>query len=163
MFDVGFGEMFMIAIVALLVLGPERLPKAARFAGLWVRRARAQWHSIKAELENELADEELTRSLQQTRAELQEARDSLARSGTALQRQLEETHADVRDALRTDAPRTDAAGDARDVSDADIEPPLPSVTDADAQPQLPLDDRDHEPAAVNESTSATEPRPDARR
>ncbi|MFD0320390.1 Sec-independent protein translocase protein TatB [Lysobacter gummosus] len=41
MFDIGFSEVFVIAIVALIVLGPERLPKAARFAGLWVRRARA--------------------------------------------------------------------------------------------------------------------------
>ena len=43
MFDIGFSELFLTAIVALVVLGPERLPKAARFAGLWVRRARAQW------------------------------------------------------------------------------------------------------------------------
>lgn len=59
MFDVGFSELLIIAVVALLVLGPERLPKAARFAGLWVRRARAQWYSVKAELERELAQEDL--------------------------------------------------------------------------------------------------------
>ena len=56
MFDVGFSELLVIAVVALLVLGPERLPKAARFAGLWVRRARAQWNSVKAEFERDLAD-----------------------------------------------------------------------------------------------------------
>ena len=70
MFDVGFSEILLIAVVALLVLGPERLPKAARFAGLWVRRARAQWNSVKAELENELADEELRRSIGAARSEL---------------------------------------------------------------------------------------------
>ena len=70
MFDVGFSEILLIAVVALLVLGPERLPKAARFAGLWVRRARAQWNSVKAELENELADEELRRSISAARSEL---------------------------------------------------------------------------------------------
>ena len=70
MFDVGFSEILVIAVVALLVLGPERLPKAARFAGLWVRRARAQWNSVKAELENELADEELRRSISAARSEL---------------------------------------------------------------------------------------------
>lgn len=73
MFDVGFSEILVIAVVALLVLGPERLPKAARFAGLWLRRARAQWNSVKAELENELADEELRRNLQQARSELHDA------------------------------------------------------------------------------------------
>ena len=59
MFDVGFSELLIIAVVALLVLGPERLPKAARFAGLWVRKARAQWYSVKSELELELAQEEM--------------------------------------------------------------------------------------------------------
>jgi Tat protein translocase TatB subunit len=92
MFDVGFGEILLIAVVALLVLGPERLPKAARFAGLWVRRARAQWYSVKAELENELADEELKRSLKQAQADLMEARASLAQGGMALQRQIEDAH-----------------------------------------------------------------------
>ena len=50
MFDIGFSELFLIAIVALVVLGPERLPKAARFAGLWVRRARAQWYSVRGRI-----------------------------------------------------------------------------------------------------------------
>jgi sec-independent protein translocase protein TatB len=59
MFDVGFSELLLIGFVALIVLGPERLPKAARFAGLWVRKARAQWYAVRAELESELAAEEL--------------------------------------------------------------------------------------------------------
>lgn len=66
MFDIGFSELLIIAIVALVVLGPERLPKAARFAGLWMRRARAQWASVKAELERDLAAEELRRQMRQT-------------------------------------------------------------------------------------------------
>ena len=44
MFDVGFSELLVIAVVALVVLGPERLPRAARMAGLGVRRARGHWH-----------------------------------------------------------------------------------------------------------------------
>ena len=48
MFDFSLGEMLVVALVALVVLGPERLPKAARFAGLWVRKARAQWHAVRA-------------------------------------------------------------------------------------------------------------------
>ena len=89
MFDIGFSELFVIAIVALLVLGPERLPKAARFAGLWVRRARAQWYSVKADLENELADDELKRNLQQARDQLQgemrDLRDGLQHRAQAVQ------------------------------------------------------------------------------
>lgn len=63
MFGIGFSELLLVAVIALLVLGPERLPKAARFAGLWVRRARAQWYSVKSELERELATEDLRRTL----------------------------------------------------------------------------------------------------
>lgn len=89
MFDIGFSELFVIAIVALLVLGPERLPKAARFAGLWVRRARAQWYSVKSELENELADDELKRSLLQTRdqlhGEMRQLRDGLQHGAQTVQ------------------------------------------------------------------------------
>lgn len=71
MFEVSFPELVILGVIALIVLGPERLPKAARFAGLWVRKARAQWFAMKNELEQELASEELKRSLQETRQALQ--------------------------------------------------------------------------------------------
>jgi sec-independent protein translocase protein TatB len=65
MFDFGFGELLLLAIIALVVLGPERLPIAARLLGRWIRAARSQWNSVKAELENEIADEELRRNLRE--------------------------------------------------------------------------------------------------
>lgn len=74
MFDVGFSELLVIAVVALLVLGPERLPRAARMAGLWVRRARAQWHSVRAELESEMAAEDLRRGMADTEAAMRALR-----------------------------------------------------------------------------------------
>lgn len=86
MFDVGFSELLVIAVVALLVLGPERLPKAARFAGLWLRRARAQWHSVRAELEHDLATEDMRRSLQDAGASMREAQASLRNAGDDLMR-----------------------------------------------------------------------------
>ena len=72
MFDIGLSEIMIIAIVALVVLGPERLPKAARLAGFWVRKARAQWYTVKSELESEMADEELKNSLKESMADLQQ-------------------------------------------------------------------------------------------
>ena len=77
MFDVGFSELLVIAVVALLVLGPERLPRAARMAGLWARRARAQWHSVRAELERDLAAEDLRRSVEEAGSAMREAQASL--------------------------------------------------------------------------------------
>ena len=77
MFDFSLGELLVVALVALVVLGPERLPKAARFAGLWVRKARAQWHAVRNELEQELASEELQRSLRESQQALREAQAQL--------------------------------------------------------------------------------------
>ena len=101
MFDIGFSELFLIAIVALVVLGPERLPKAARFAGLWVRRARAQWYSVKSELENELASEELKRTLRDTRqavadidADIRTAQAEARREFDTMQAQIERDDTD---------------------------------------------------------------------
>ncbi len=98
MFEVGFSELLVIAVVALLVLGPERLPKAARFAGLWVRRARAQWSSVKAEFERDIADDELKRTLRETQASLRDAHASLRDAGNHMQREFH----DAREALRGD-------------------------------------------------------------
>ena len=84
MFDVGFSELLVIAVVALLVLGPERLPRAARFAGLWVRRARAQWHTVRNELEQELAADDLRRSLDEANAAIRDAtREATGATGAA--------------------------------------------------------------------------------
>ena len=68
MFDVGMGEIGLIAVVALLVLGPERLPGAARTAGVLLRKARQSWQSVRVEIERELAAEELKRSMKETAA-----------------------------------------------------------------------------------------------
>ncbi|WP_206861843.1 Sec-independent protein translocase protein TatB [Lysobacter changpingensis] len=145
MFDIGFSEIFVIAIVALLVLGPERLPKAARFAGLWVRRARAQWHSVKSELENELAAEELKRSLRQTQDSLREAQDELRegfdearnrikREQESLQRELDDLDRDVRD---TAAPPPGSQPDASPARKPELdELPLASASDPDLKPGL---------------------------
>ena len=77
MFDVGFSELLVIAVVALLVLGPERLPRAARMAGLWMRRARAQWHSVRAALERDLAAADLRRNVEDAGTAMRDAQTSL--------------------------------------------------------------------------------------
>jgi sec-independent protein translocase protein TatB len=63
MFDVSLFELALIALVALLVLGPEKLPRAARTVGLYVRKARQSWYSVRADIERELAADDLKRSI----------------------------------------------------------------------------------------------------
>jgi sec-independent protein translocase protein TatB len=112
MFDVGFSELLLIALVALVVLGPERLPKAARFAGLWVRRARAQWYAVKGELERELAAEDLKRSLQETQAAMREAQAALRDAGDSARSQLAATRGQLMQGQAPAEPLSAAASEA---------------------------------------------------
>jgi sec-independent protein translocase protein TatB len=128
MFDIGFSELLVIAVVALIVLGPERLPKAARFAGLWVRRARAQWYSVKDELERELASEELKRNLKDAQDALRDTEQRIRDSASETERQFEE----VRQAARDDAKAL------RDDVESAITPPAlakPPAAPAAADPE----------------------------
>lgn len=63
MFDIGFWELSLIGIVALLVIGPERLPSVARTAGKYVGRANRFVANIKNDISKELKDEDLKRIL----------------------------------------------------------------------------------------------------
>jgi len=63
MFDVGFFELLLIGVVGLLVIGPERLPKVARTAGMWFGRARRFVGSVKQDIEQEMRTEELKKML----------------------------------------------------------------------------------------------------
>ena len=65
MFDIGFFELVLIAIVALLVIGPERLPHVAKSAGLWLGKMRGFVTSVKADIDQELKAEELKKIMAQ--------------------------------------------------------------------------------------------------
>lgn len=64
MFDVGFWELVLIGVVLLLVVGPERLPKLARTAGMWIGRARRTLSAVKAEIDREIKAQELKEILE---------------------------------------------------------------------------------------------------
>lgn len=64
MFDVGFSELLLLAIVALVVLGPEKLPHAARIAGAWVMRIRRTISTMQTEIEREVAAQEVRQQLE---------------------------------------------------------------------------------------------------
>jgi sec-independent protein translocase protein TatB len=127
MFDVGFSELLVIAVVALLVLGPERLPRAARLAGMWVRRARAQWYSVQADLERELAAEEYKRTVGRPLADLER---TLAEEAQALRRSL---------AVDT-APPDDGAFPTPTPPDTSFDTPVDAPADAPGDPPPPTGD-----------------------
>lgn len=59
MFDVGFWELCMVGLISLLVIGPERLPKAARIVGFWIGKSQRMIAAVKHEIKQELREEEL--------------------------------------------------------------------------------------------------------
>ncbi|MND41803.1 Sec-independent protein translocase protein TatB [compost metagenome] len=63
MFGISFSELLLIGLVALLVLGPERLPGAARTAGLWIGRLKRSFSAIRTEVERELGADDIRRQL----------------------------------------------------------------------------------------------------
>lgn len=65
MFDIGFSELMLIAVVALLVLGPERLPKVARTAGHLLGRLQRYVNDVKADINREMQLDELRKMQQQ--------------------------------------------------------------------------------------------------
>lgn len=79
MFEVGFSEMVVIAVIALIVLGPERLPKAARMVGALMRRARSAVSNLRNELEREIAADELKRHLKEAEQSVQSAMQDVAK------------------------------------------------------------------------------------
>ncbi len=126
MFDLSFAEILVIAVIALVVLGPERLPRAARFTGLWVRRARGQWQSVRSEFERELAAEELKRNLDQARSAMRDADRDMRGAEAAVRREAQE----LRDGLTPGTTTTAAAPP--DAGTASTAPEVASPTVATA-------------------------------
>ncbi|WP_225562010.1 Sec-independent protein translocase protein TatB [Rhodanobacter sp. DHB23] len=125
MIEISFGKLLLLALVALIVLGPEKLPGAARTAGALLRRVRSGWDSVRAEVERELEVEEIKRT----------AREAAARAEAA-QNEFKENMQQVRQ------PVEDAAATLKSAVAPAAEEVLPG-----AQPPLPLD----EPLATKES------------
>ncbi len=63
MFDIGFLELLVIGVIALLVMGPERLPEAIRTGALWMGRLRRSFQQIKSEIEREVGADEIRQQI----------------------------------------------------------------------------------------------------
>ncbi len=92
MFEIGFWELVMIGVVALIVVGPERLPGLARKAGLWLGKARQMVAEVKADVDRELHLEELKQSLRQQTGlnEVQDLADRVKSARREIQEELED-------------------------------------------------------------------------
>lgn len=93
MFDIGFSEILVIAVIALLVMGPERLPQALRSCALWFGRIRQQYRSVRSDLENEMGINDVRRQLHNENIlkDLKEAKANFEETGNDIQSTIDST------------------------------------------------------------------------
>ena len=77
MFDIGFWEIAIIALIGLLILGPERLPRAARSIGLWVGKARRMLAEVKRDIDRELDASDLKKIKDEVKLTVEESKEVL--------------------------------------------------------------------------------------
>ena len=90
MFDIGFSELLLFGIIALIVLGPEKLPKAARTAGQWYAKVRRTVSTLQSEIEAEL-------DLAETRQQMQEELAKIRQTEAEMRREMAEMRGSMRE------------------------------------------------------------------
>ncbi len=122
MFDIGFWEMALIGVVALLVIGPERLPGLARTAGIWLGKGRRFVSSVKADVEREIRADELKRVMKE-QAE-----------SSGLHEIVEETRSSVKETREElDATRNEVEGGSPPESETSPQDETPDSSDSDSR------------------------------
>lgn len=97
MFDIGFSELFMVLVIALIVVGPERLPGVAKKIGRYIGKAKRTFENVKREVQSELDTEELNKRLAEnnilkdTKQDLTEISDELKDIAKKTSKQIPES------------------------------------------------------------------------
>lgn len=140
MFGLDFWEMVVILVIALLVVGPERLPKLARTTGLWVGKLKRMASNLREELEEEIEAAELKQILNQQQKEINELRDM-----------LQDTRIEPRESIAAKVPATAGLPDPRmqaveaQLTAAPAVTAAPTPTPSITPPAAPAHDEPGEP------------------
>ena len=153
---IGFSELVLLGIIALIVLGPEKLPGAIRTASLWIGRMKRSFNTIKTDIEREIGADEIRRQLR----------------NEAIMDKFKQTKAQVNDAVNTVKKQTDefrknveleakAIESATNPLGAVTKTPIDKGANITAQSPLAGAPLPAAPAAAAESTAVTPPAPAA--
>jgi sec-independent protein translocase protein TatB len=123
MFDIGFSELFVIGIVALIVIGPERLPRVARTAGHLFGRMQRYVNDVKADINREMELDELRKMKTQFESAAREVETSVNQSVSAVSSEVQSAQDDLNKAV--------AGGDAPPAA-----PGNPPAADPTAAPRI---------------------------
>jgi sec-independent protein translocase protein TatB len=104
MFDFSFGELAVIGTVALVVLGPERLPKVARAVGDWVGKAQRYVSQVKSDINREIELSELKKVQEEARTAAQSMKDAMQGAEASLTKTAEELNAAVESTSESASP-----------------------------------------------------------
>ena len=113
MFDIGFWEIIIIVLVALLVVGPERLPGLAREIGRFVGKTRRFVHSVRSDFEQELQADELRNMLKSQDREIRQLKDMMQETETSLREDIEDTEKHLREDIEGTSGKQQADGGTR--------------------------------------------------
>lgn len=97
MFDIGFGEILLIALITLVVMGPQRLPETVRTAALWLGRLKHKLSDARRELENEIGIDEIRRQVYNERVmhNLEKTKSDLRNTADSASAAVNEIRADI--------------------------------------------------------------------
>ena len=140
MFDIGFSELLVIGVVALIVIGPERLPKVARTAGHLYGRMQRYVSSVKSDISREMEFEELRRAGQQFKQSVETTVSDVQQQTSVVDDYLREEAASIRKTVEA----VDADKGESGMTEAARSPNLQEPT---PQQSLPLDEPDQNPVA----------------
>ena len=90
MFDFGFWELSIVMVVALLVVGPERLPALAGQVGKWIGKAKRMIASVRSDIESEIKAAELKEILDKQQSEIGELKEMLKDTQSEVEKEFEE-------------------------------------------------------------------------
>ena len=155
MFDIGFMELVLIAIVSLVVIGPERLPGAVRTASLWIGRAKRSFNQVKNEIEREINADEIRRQLhnESILADLERAKKKADTFVQDARNNMDSLNAEVNATLKEEERKLTGT------SSAPEEPPAISETPSILPPKAPepIADAKGDPARFDEDYVTPEP------
>ncbi|WP_101758347.1 Sec-independent protein translocase protein TatB [Oceanicoccus sp. KOV_DT_Chl] len=109
MFDIGFQELLLIGVIALVIMGPERLPGAVRSASMWIARLRRSFQQIKNDIEREIGADDIKQQLhnESIMQSLEQTKSNILDTANSLKPDMDKLQYDISDIVKSETAATD--------------------------------------------------------
>lgn len=155
MFDIGFSELVVVGVVALIVIGPERLPKVARTAGHLLGRFQRYASSVKSDISREMQMEELRKVGHDFKESIESTANEVKAQANVVDEYLKDDVAQFENAWEKSSQDAEMEWDDPDIPASQMDPPAPAVIAPHPQQNFDLDAR---PGAVIEHATPPPPK-----